>query len=365
MKIFLCGDIMTGRGIDQILTHSVDPQIHESYLKDARKYVALAENRNGKIPRNVSDKYIWGDALSIWKKENPDLRIVNLETAITTNETFVPKGINYRMHPDNTSILSAAGIDVCVLSNNHILDWNSIGLAETIKSLEKNHIKHTGAGLTEKEAIEPAIFESAKGRVLIFSLSHPSSGMPYDWKATDKRSGVFLINDLGEKSFQNVLKMIEKYKKKDDIVIVSIHWGSNWGYDVSDSEIDFAHALIDLAGVDIVHGHSSHHPKPIEIYKGHPIFYGCGDFFNDYEGIGGHEEYRGDLALMYFISFETGPFKLQKIELDCLKIRRFALHRASARDTSWMYETLSRESEPFSIQLKRSEEENVIFVESK
>ena len=50
------------------------------------------------------------------------------------------------------------------------------------------------------------------------------------------------------------------------------------------SQIRFAHRLID-AGVDVVHGHSSHHPRPIEVYRGKLILYGCGDTIDDYEGI--------------------------------------------------------------------------------
>ncbi|MGZ3790136.1 MAG: CapA family protein, partial [Bacteriovorax sp.] len=284
MKIFLCGDVMLGRGIDQIERHSVDPCIHEGYMKDARKYVTIAEDKNGKIPRGVSEDYIWGDALSIWKKKSPDLKIVNLETSITTNETFIPKGINYRMHPQNVSLLLAAGIDICALSNNHILDWNHQGMSETLEVLNKTLIKHSGAGLTLKEAQAPAIFENESGRVLVFSISHASSGVPMEWMATESRGGVFLINSLSEESVQMVRSVIESYKKKDDVVVVSLHWGGNWGYDVSKKESHFAHALIDQAFVDILHGHSSHHPKPLEIYNGRPIFYGCGDFINDYEG---------------------------------------------------------------------------------
>ena len=80
-------------------------------------------------------------------------------------------------------------------------------------------------------------------------------------------------------------------------MIFSVHWGSNWGYDVPEEQIDFARALIDSGAVDIVHGHSSHHVRPLEIYKGKLIVYGAGDFLNDYEGIEGNESYRDDLAL--------------------------------------------------------------------
>jgi poly-gamma-glutamate synthesis protein (capsule biosynthesis protein) len=53
--------------------------------------------------------YIWGDAMSIWQQKMPDLKMINLETAITQNDTYWPrKGINYRMHPRNVDILHAA-----------------------------------------------------------------------------------------------------------------------------------------------------------------------------------------------------------------------------------------------------------------
>ena len=66
MRLFLCGDVMTGRGIDQALSHPVNPILYESYVRDAREYVALAEKANGPIPRPLSVDYIWGDALPNW-----------------------------------------------------------------------------------------------------------------------------------------------------------------------------------------------------------------------------------------------------------------------------------------------------------
>lgn len=146
MKIFLCGDVMTGRGIDQIFSSSTSPELYEDYVKDARDYIKLAEERNGPIPRHVSPDYIWGEALRIWKDEAPDFKIINLETAVTRRDTpLIGKGINYRMHPDNLEILQAPGIDFVCLANNHILDWKRAGLLETISSLDKLSIQHSGA----------------------------------------------------------------------------------------------------------------------------------------------------------------------------------------------------------------------------
>ena len=64
IRLFLCGDVMTGRGIDQVLPHPNDPRLHEPYIGEARCYVELAESVNGAIPRPVEFDYIWGDALA-------------------------------------------------------------------------------------------------------------------------------------------------------------------------------------------------------------------------------------------------------------------------------------------------------------
>ena len=78
------------------------------------------------------------------------------------------------------------------------------------------------------------------------------------------------------------------YQQPGDLIIASIHWDSNWGYEIPRGQIMFAHCLIE-EGIAIVHGHSSHHVKAIEVFKGRLILYGCGDFLTDYEGIGGYE----------------------------------------------------------------------------
>jgi poly-gamma-glutamate capsule biosynthesis protein CapA/YwtB (metallophosphatase superfamily) len=122
IKIFLCGDVMTGRAIDRILPHPSSPQLHERYVTSTDGYVRLAETINGPIPRPADFSYVWGVALDEWRRAAPDVRLINLETAITRSESFFPKGINYRMSPENVECLLTAGIDCCVLANNHVLD---------------------------------------------------------------------------------------------------------------------------------------------------------------------------------------------------------------------------------------------------
>jgi poly-gamma-glutamate synthesis protein (capsule biosynthesis protein) len=101
-------------------------------------------------------------------------------------------------------------------------------------------------------------------------------------------------------------------------------------------------------GVAIVHGHSSHHVKAIEVFKGRLILYGCGDFITDYEGISGHEKFRGDLALMYFVELDAGSGELIAARMIPMQMRRFKLERASAADAKWLCNLLNQLGERFS-----------------
>src|SRR4051812_11696113 len=100
VTVFLGGDVMTGRGVDQILPHPGDPRLREPYIRDARTYVELAERVNGPIPRPVDFAWPWGDALETLDGLAPDARLVNLETSITRGDDVAGgKPVHYRMSP--------------------------------------------------------------------------------------------------------------------------------------------------------------------------------------------------------------------------------------------------------------------------
>ncbi len=349
ITMFLAGDVMTGRGIDQVLPHPGDPLIHEPYMRSAIGYVELAERTSGPIPKPVSFSYIWGDALEEWERVGPDLRIINLETSVTTsNDYWEGKGINYRMHPQNIPSLTAAKIDYCSLANNHVLDWGYAGLTETLETLKNANIHSAGAGKNLQGTQTPAVMEvEGKGRVIVFSYGLSTSGIPSSWAASEDQPGVNLLTDLSDQTVLHIKANVEAVKQPGDIVVASIHWGSNWGYDVPSEQTVFAHKLIDEAGVDVIHGHSSHHVKGIEVYQGKPIIYGSGDFLNDYEGIGGYGRFRPDLVLMYFVSVDPATGKLVQLQMTPMQIKHFKVNRASSADAQWLRDVLNREGKQF------------------
>jgi poly-gamma-glutamate capsule biosynthesis protein CapA/YwtB (metallophosphatase superfamily) len=356
VKLFVGGDVMLARGIDQILAHPGDPTLHETHVVDARDYIAIAEEVSGPIPRGATAAYPWGDALAILDAAAPDVRIINLETSITHSSNYERgKGIHYRLSPENANCLGAAKIDVCALGNNHVRDWGTEGLLETLQTLDDLGIARCGAGRERTEAIRPAVLElDDRGRVVVFSVGCVDSGVPPWWSAGDGRPGVHVVTDLGEATVRRLIALIEPWRATGSIVVLSIHWGPNWGFDVTEEHQRFAHRMIDEAGVHVVHGHSSHHVKGIEVHGGHPIFYGCGDLVTDYEGIRSHQSYRGDLGLLYFVTLDAAGM-LTGVEMVTTQVRRFRLNLAPPPDVQWLATVLSRCGESLGTSVAREE----------
>ena len=229
--LFVCGDVMLGRGIDQILPHPSDPRLQEPVVRSALEYVRLAEAVNGPIPRGVPPGYVWGDALSELTRAQPQARIINLETSATKFGTFLPKGINYRMNPENIGVLTAAAIDCCVLANNHMLDFGRAGLIETLDTLHRARIKTAGAGQDLAEAQAPAVIEiPGGGRVLVFAFGHRSGGIPRGWAAGATEPGIDLLEDFSDRMLTRLGKRVRTHRRSGDLLIASVHWGANWSY---------------------------------------------------------------------------------------------------------------------------------------
>jgi poly-gamma-glutamate capsule biosynthesis protein CapA/YwtB (metallophosphatase superfamily) len=348
LTLFLCGDVMTGRGVDQILARPSSPSLHEPHVRSALEYVELAERANGPIPRPVDHAYVWGAALEVLDRERPDVRVANLETSITTSNDPYSKGINYRMHPANAPVLGVPRIDCCTLANNHVLDWGWAGLVETLEVLARAGIRTAGAGRDLRAAQALAVLEAGEGkRVLVFAFGATDSGIPREWAAGPARPGVHLLPDFSDSTVERIARMVLAVKRPGDVCVASVHWGGNWGFAIPPAHRRFAHGLIDRAGIDVVHGHSSHHPKAVEVYRDRPILYGCGDFLNDYEGIPCRDNFRHDQVLMYFVTIDGSTGHLVRLRMTPMEIRKFRLQQPSPSGCAWLRETLDRECRAF------------------
>ncbi|MFJ8076486.1 CapA family protein [Streptomyces sp. NPDC096176] len=360
VTLFLSGDVMLGRGVDQILPHPGDPALSEPYVRDARAYVEMAEEVNGTIPRPVPFSWPWGEVLPVLDAAAPDVRLLNLETSVTrSDDAAAGKEVLYRMHPANLPCLAVARPDVCVLANNHVLDYGRRGLDETLAALAAAGLRTAGAGRDLDDARRCAsVALPGGGRVHVVSLGMESSGVPPDWAAAPQRSGVHFAAEPSPAVAAQVTARLRETKRPGDVTVVSLHMGSNWGYGIPRDQVRFAHALVD-GGADIVHGHSSHHPRPVEVYRGKLVLYGCGDLINDYEGIGGYQRYRDDLRLLHVVSVVAATGTLHEMRVTPLQARRMRLVGASRVDCRSVYEVLSRISHGLGVRMHAEQDGSV------
>ena len=221
----------------------------------------------------------WGDTLPIL--QSADWRMCNLECVISDRGkpwSAYPKVFHFRSAAKNIAVLESAHINAVSLANNHVLDYGYDAMFQMLEILDRAGIAHSGAGKNLEEASRLAItsVRGIKLGLLAFTDNEPG------WEAKADQPGVFYVPvDLKDRRAQKLLEIVRSQRNAVDLLIVSGHWGSNWGYLPEEGHVAFAHALVD-AGAAVVFGHSCHVFRGIEIYRGCPIFYSAGNFVDDY-----------------------------------------------------------------------------------
>jgi poly-gamma-glutamate capsule biosynthesis protein CapA/YwtB (metallophosphatase superfamily) len=244
--------------------------------------------------------YPWGDTLALFKQAN--VRLCNLECVISDWGTLwsaTPKMFHFRSDVKNVAVLTAAHLDAVSLANNHALDFDYEGLFHMIGNLDAAGIQYAGAGTTITDASEPAIWEVNGKQLGLIAFTDNEPG----WEATEEQPGILYVPvTLKDQRAVKLLELVSKTKALVDVLIVSAHWGPNWGDDPPAKQFPFAHALVD-AGADVIFGHSGHVVRGIELYREKPILYCTGDFIDDYAV---DEIERNDQSFMFVVEMD-GP----------------------------------------------------------
>jgi poly-gamma-glutamate synthesis protein (capsule biosynthesis protein) len=284
--------------------------------------------------------WFWGDTLPLVGQA--DLRLLNLETPITTADTHWTgwtKAFYYKACPEAIDVLKTAGIDYVTLANNHMLDFSAPGLRDTIQALDKAGIAHSGAGCSRQQTIRPVILEAAGRKVGVFSFADHYR----EWSIDRLDCGIFWIQLPPTTPQWNLIEQnIEQLRPQCDLVVVSVHWGPNMRAFPSPDVRRLAHRLID-AGVDIIHGHSAHVFHGVEIYRGRPILYDTGEFIDDYAV---DAVLRNDLSLLYLV--RVGSPCVQRVEMVPVAIDEMQVNVAQGEDREKILELLNVRMHPFS-----------------
>lgn len=253
--------------------------ISQQQKQEQEKTVSLAAVGDIMLSRYVNaqmEKY--GDDYPFLKTRDyllsSDIVFGNLETSITTG-TIPLSTMLFRARPGVEKELKNSNFTVLSLANNHVPNYGSLAVMDTIDYLNVANIKPVGAGSNEINAYFP-VFVERQGIIFAFFAYNDNDVVPESYKATANNPGT---------AFMDIEKMKQSVAIADKIadhVIVSMHSGNEYEEIASSRQREFAHAAIE-AGADLVIGHHAHVVQQAEVYKGKYIFYSLGNFIFDQE----------------------------------------------------------------------------------
>ncbi len=193
-----------------------------------------------------------------------DFTYCNFSTNITNLEKIENAKSKYLVTSNIFNALEALGIDAVSIASDHIVDYQSDVLKNTISLLEKNEIFVAG----RKDM--PVYFEKDNKKIAIISTNSVIIGTAKNYTS----------NDISIYSKENLKKNIDEAKQSADIVIVDFHWGRDHIYGLTDQMREYAKTAIDL-GADMIIGSHALGVYPIVKYKDKPIIYSLGYFMSD------------------------------------------------------------------------------------
>lgn len=197
-----------------------------------------------------------------------DIVCVNLEAPFTDRGAPFDKQFTFRMNPAYAKALKNAGVDICTLANNHVMDYGEQGLFDTFTVLSDLEIAHCGAGHHSEEAASASILVRRGLRVgfLAFSLTYPD-----DFWANQRRPGTAYPEE------SKLRERIQELQSTTDCVVVSFHWGQELMTTPKAYQQRLARQAIDW-GADLIIGHHPHVIQGLEIYNGKLIAYSLGNY---------------------------------------------------------------------------------------
>jgi poly-gamma-glutamate synthesis protein (capsule biosynthesis protein) len=304
------------------------------------------------LGRNVSRTVVagqppaemWGDLRS--RMLATDAVIANLETPITTHAVKWHgwKTFNFRADPLVLDALKVGNIKCLALANNHMLDYGSQGLIDTLKHLDAAGIAFAGAGIDADQAMEPTVFDAGQTRIGFVSIT---STMP-KFKATPDRPGTnhWRIGTDGA-TVDRLAGIVARLRDAGaELVVLSIHWGPNYRWWPPKSHRAFARKAIDL-GVDIVHGHSAHVLQAVEFHGRGLILYDTGDFVDDMiVGPGFHS----DRSFLFLV--EAGPTITPRLRMVPAKLTLAKVKTARGRDAEVTLRDMIRRCRGYAVEIR-------------
>ena len=203
-----------------------------------------------------------------------DLAICHMETV------YGPEGGPFTGYPAFTSppqiaaALRATGYDSCSTASNHTLDDGPAGLARTLDALDRAGVRHAGSARTAQEAARPTLLKAGDATVAQLAYTYDTNGYPMP------EGQPWAVNLIDERRI--VADARAARKAGAEVVVVSIHWGTEWQTAPDERQLTLGRSLTasrtgGRPDIDLILGTHAHVPQAYEKVNGTWIVYGMGD----------------------------------------------------------------------------------------
>ena len=207
--------------------------------------------------------------------EEADLAICHLETPVRAAGTDVDGAVPVFGAPEEIAVeLREVGYDRCSLASNHALDQGAAGIDATLGAFDAAGLGHAGMGRDAAES-GPSVFEVAGVTVAHLSASFDFNGFsppPSEPWRTNLIDPARIVTEARAARAAGA-----------EVVIVSLHWGSEGSTEVIPEQRRVAEVLTASGAVDLIVGHHAHVVQPIEQVNGRWVVFGLG---NQLSGMG-------------------------------------------------------------------------------
>ena len=199
--------------------------------------------------------------------ESADMRVFNLECALTrTDERIIKGGGAIYADPETVNGYKALGVDVLAIANNHVFDCGYDGFVDTLAAIDGAGISRVGGGMTREEASRGIIKEIGGKKIGVYAACEHEFSWIDDYG----------VGANGFDAFES-LDEIAELKKQCDYLIVLYHGGKEH-YAYPSPYLRKVTRKIVEKGADIVLCQHTHIIGAAEDYKGGKIIYGQGNF---------------------------------------------------------------------------------------
>jgi len=331
-----------GYGIDMVEHAPVHPDATLAFVGD----VMLGRLVNRELQRR-DPEWFWGDVLDLLK--NADAVFANLECAITTSETRwrrSAKEFHFRADPRSIAVLKAGNVRFVSLANNHLLDFETRGLLDTIRHLDEAGIAHAGAGGNVTAAAAPAFVQAGKLTVAAFAVT---DNMP-EAAAGEASPGICYVDPQHEDSGPTQAAFAAARNAGADLVVVSAHLGPNM-LDRPSPAIRAYKRRLAARGAHLIHGHSAHVVQGLERIGASLILHDAGDIIDDYAI---DPDLRNDLSFIFLL--DVTKSELRRVRLVPVRLYMAQVRHAPPDDAAWICNRMQALSRHLGVDLRRTQD---------